>query len=73
MMICWEDRCTSVRNITVCRGCGNPFCDDHMDNLTDLCLHCVPVDEVDYQAKLLPKYRASYLESRKSHAEAKKG
>lgn len=30
------------------RLCGHHACDSHTDEASDLCLYCVPVDELDY-------------------------
>lgn len=47
--VCWEDTCTNLRDIDNCSRCARPFCPDHLDDLTNLCLHCVPVEEKEYQ------------------------
>lgn len=46
--VCWEDTCTNMK-VTLCRRCTRPFCDEHLDDATGLCMWCVPVDEEMYQ------------------------
>lgn len=47
MRVCWENTCTNTK-VTLCRRCTRPFCDDHLDDATGLCVWCVPVDEDTY-------------------------
>lgn len=49
LRVCWEDTCTNTRDITPCVKCRRSFCPDHLDDLTNLCMWCVPVGEDEYQ------------------------
>lgn len=47
VMICWEDTCTSLKNVTKCIRCGRSWCEEHMGEI-GLCVWCLPIDDDEY-------------------------
>lgn len=47
-LFCWMDTCLNMRDVQLCPRCGHPYCDEHRDWSTNLCMYCVPVAEAEY-------------------------